>query len=114
MNMLETVVGRCAHPAEPKDDAADAQPGLEPLAAQGEGVHCVLCRLPEADRLGQRLADMGFCPGAALRVVRRAPLGDPLEIDLEGARICIRAAEAEQVLVHRLAQTGNTHPGARP
>ena len=30
--------------------------------------------------LGQRLMDLGFYPGARVRVVRNAPLVDPVEI----------------------------------
>jgi len=28
-----------------------------------------------------------------IRVVRRAPLGDPIEVEIRGARICVRRAE---------------------
>lgn len=91
-----------------------APPEPESLAAQGAGAACVLCALPNDGRLGQRLADMGFCPGIALRVVRRAPLGDPLEVDLDGSRICIRAAEAALVLVRPLAQRAAERREPRP
>ena len=30
----------------------------------------------------QRLADLGFVPGTELRVIRVAPLGDPIEIEI--------------------------------
>lgn len=89
-------------------------PGPESLGAQNPGVQCVLCAMPHEGRLGQRLADMGFCPGVAVRVVRRAPLGDPLEVDLDGTRICIRAAEAEHLLVRPAAQQDRPLPEARP
>ncbi len=28
-----------------------------------------------------------------IRVVRRAPLGDPIEVEIRGARICVRHVE---------------------
>ena len=41
----------------------------------------------------RRLLDLGFVPGTALRIVRRAPFGDPIEIELRGYRICLRNAD---------------------
>ncbi len=49
--------------------------------------------------LGQRLMDMGFYPGAHIRVVRNAPLVDPIEIELEGYHVSLRHAEASHVRV---------------
>jgi ferrous iron transport protein A len=48
---------------------------------------------------GRRLADLGFLPGTAVRVIRRAPLGDPSVFELRGYRLCIRRAEADRVRV---------------
>lgn len=67
------------------------------------GQPCLLAGLSAEGRLGQRLADMGFCPGLRATVVRRATLGDPLEVDVAGSRVCIRKAEAAQVDVLLLA-----------
>lgn len=47
----------------------------------------------------QRLLEMGFVPGARLRVVRLAPLGDPMQIELHGAYISLRRSEARTILV---------------
>ncbi len=81
-------------------------PPVELLAAQAPGCPCVLVGLNTGGRLGQRLADMGFAPGLPLSVVRRAPLGDPMEVDLAGARVCIRTSEAAVVLVRPLILPG--------
>jgi ferrous iron transport protein A len=48
---------------------------------------------------GRRLADLGFLPGTEVRVLRRAPLGDPSVFELRGYRLCIRRSEAAQVRV---------------
>ena len=37
-----------------------------------------------------RLRELGFVPGTAVSVLRRGPLGDPLEVELRGYRICLR------------------------
>lgn len=81
------------------------------------GQPCLLAGLSAEGRLGQRLADMGFCPGLRATVVRRAALGDPLEVDVAGSHVCIRKAEAAQVDVLLLAPAEDawrTPPAARP
>lgn len=52
--------------------------------------------------LAQRLVDMGLYPGVAAKVVRRAPLGDPIEVDAEGALVNLRREEARFVKVKKL------------
>lgn len=56
-------------------------------------------RLSVRDRLGQRLMDMGIYPGLQLRVVRNAPLDDPMEIEIDGCFVSLRHAEARYVEV---------------
>ena len=51
------------------------------------------------DSLRLRLIEMGFVPGTAVRVVKRAPFGDPLELRLRGGHISLRAAEAARISV---------------
>jgi Fe2+ transport system protein FeoA len=53
--------------------------------------------LPEGVRL--RLLEMGLTEGARCRVVRYAPLGDPMEVQVRGYFLSLRAVEAEGVLV---------------
>ncbi|RRD65294.1 FeoA family protein [Fretibacterium sp. OH1220_COT-178] len=52
--------------------------------------------------LAQRLVDMGLYPGVAAKVVRRAPLGDPIEVDAEGALVNLRREEARFVKVKKI------------
>lgn len=52
--------------------------------------------------LGQRLVDMGLYPGVKAKIVRRAPLGDPIEVDAEGAMVNLRREEARFVKVKKL------------
>ena len=46
-----------------------------------------------------RLEEMGFLPGAAIRLVRRAPLGCPIEFEVAGTRLAIRGVDAANILV---------------
>lgn len=43
----------------------------------------------------QRIQEMGLTVGTTFRVVKVAPLGDPVEIDVRGYRLCLRRAETE-------------------
>lgn len=47
----------------------------------------------------QRLLEMGLTKGITIRVVRVAPLGDPIEIELRGYRLSLRRKEAEAVMI---------------
>jgi Fe2+ transport system protein FeoA len=40
---------------------------------------------------------MGLTPGAAVRVVRFAPLGDPIDIEIRGYHLSLRKHEASSV-----------------
>jgi Fe2+ transport system protein FeoA len=50
-------------------------------------------------QLRRRLLEMGFCNGVAVEVVRRAPLGDPIEFRLRGYHLSLRADQAQHVLI---------------
>jgi ferrous iron transport protein A len=59
-----------------------------------------------------RLADLGFCPGTAVRVVRRAPLGDPVLYELRGYQIALRSREASLIRVRPKNAAPETRPRA--
>ena len=47
----------------------------------------------------RRLMEMGFVSGTHVRVVRLAPFGDPMEVELYGYHISLRRSEARTILV---------------
>ncbi|MQA90295.1 MAG: ferrous iron transport protein A [Gemmatimonas sp.] len=47
----------------------------------------------------RRLMDLGLIRGTPIRVVRVAPLGDPIEVSVRGFMLSLRRAEAEHVVV---------------
>jgi len=49
-----------------------------------------------------RLMEMGFVPGARIRVVRYAPLKDPVEYEVKGYHVSLRHEEAAKILVEKL------------
>ncbi len=49
--------------------------------------------------LRKKLLGMGLTKGTELKVIRNAPLKDPMEIEVRGYNLSIRKAEAENVIV---------------
>lgn len=58
----------------------------------------VLAILSEAPGM-QRLQEMGILPGTKITVIRRAPLGDPIELEVRGYKLSIRKREAAEISV---------------
>lgn len=56
-------------------------------------------KLSVRDKLGQRLMDMGVYPGLRLKVIRNAPLEDPMELEMDGYFVSLRHEEARFVEV---------------
>lgn len=46
-----------------------------------------------------RLRELGLVPGTKVRLVRRAPFGDPLEVAVRGSRLAVRHSEARHIRV---------------
>lgn len=47
----------------------------------------------------RRIFDMGIIPGTEIRLKKRAPLGDPLELFLRNYSLSLRKAEAAMVIM---------------
>ena len=50
-------------------------------------------------KIERRLVEMGITPGTRVTVTKRAPLGDPIEIQLRGYKLTIRQADAREIRV---------------
>jgi ferrous iron transport protein A len=60
------------------------------------------CRVRDVNIEGaalQRLLDMGFIEGVRIKVIRNAPLLDPLDVEIRGYLVAIRLNEAKGVEV---------------
>jgi ferrous iron transport protein A len=49
--------------------------------------------------VAKRLMEMGVVPGAPVRVIKHAPLGDPLEVRVRNYHLAIRRTEAQTITV---------------
>lgn len=50
-----------------------------------------------------RLLTMGLVKGSEFTVIRKAPLGDPLEVEIRGYRLTLRRKEAQAVEVEKIS-----------
>lgn len=66
------------------------------------GAWAIIAQLPEGLPSLTRLREMGLLPGTRLQFVRRAPLGDPVEISVRGALLSLRDSEAALIEVDRV------------
>lgn len=49
--------------------------------------------------VARRLMEMGVVPGAPVRMIKAAPLGDPLEVRVRSYHLALRREEAQTILV---------------
>ncbi len=49
--------------------------------------------------LRRRLLDMGLTPGTGVKIVRVAPMGDPLVLQLRGYELTLRKKDAAKIIV---------------
>ncbi len=49
----------------------------------------------------RRMMELGIVRGTGVRVIRRAPAGDPVEVELRGYRLTLRRSLAKKITVAR-------------
>lgn len=64
------------------------------------GISVKIVRLMESggDSL-QRLAEMGFVEGQRLSILKEAPFGDPISVQLMNYELCLRKSDASHIEV---------------
>ncbi len=63
------------------------------------GQECRVVKVSIDGVTAQRLLDMGFVPKTKIKVIRNAPLVDPVELLLRGYHVGVRHSEAKGVEV---------------
>ena len=61
------------------------------------GCDGVVLRLEGSGPTERRLMDLGLLPETPVRLVRRAPLGDPSIYSLRGYQLCLRRTDARRI-----------------
>ena len=81
------------------------------LKDTGLGETVVVTRLNGEGALRQHFLDMGLIPGTEVTVVKYAPMGDPVELQLHGYKLTLRLADAAQVQVAPVREQKNPRKG---
>jgi ferrous iron transport protein A len=74
-------------------------PDLLKLSALPIGTSAVVRDMPKQGSAFLRLREMGLLPGTPIKLIRAAPMGDPLEITVRGYHLTLRKTEADHVVV---------------
>jgi ferrous iron transport protein B len=59
--------------------------------------------------LRQHFLDMGVIPGTEVTVIKYAPLGDPVELQIHGYELTLRLADAEKIEIEPIKERTNKH-----
>ena len=59
--------------------------------------------------LRQHFLDMGMIPGAEGTVIKLAPMGDPMELQIHGYELTLRLAEAAQIEIEEIKERSQKH-----
>ncbi len=79
------------------------------LRELGVGKNAVITEVHGEGALRQHFLDMGVIPGAEVTVVKYAPMGDPVEIQIHGYELTLRLDEAGRIGIDPIEQRSNTH-----
>lgn len=56
------------------------------------------------DKFLSRLNGIGLTEGTAVKVIRNAPLGDPIEIEIRGFNLAIRRSLASKIKIDKVGE----------
>ena len=87
---------------KPQTETTISQVTLDQLSVGQRGI---VVRVGGKGAVKRRMMDMGLVTGAEVKVVRAAPLGDPVEFEVKGYSLSLRKKEASDITVE-LTQGG--------
>ena len=61
--------------------------------------------------LRQHFLDMGVIPGAETTVIKFAPMGDPMELQIHGYELTLRLADSDQIEIEKIDARAREHKG---
>ena len=89
---IPTIGGACA----PTGASTGGEATICQLAPYQQGI---VARIQCDTSLRNQLLELGFTRGTRVEFVRRAPLGDPIDVKLRGYRLSLRECEACAIVV---------------
>lgn len=77
------------------------------------GESAVITTVGGRGALRQHFLDMGMIPGVQVTLVKYAPMGDPMELRLQGYELTLRLADAEQIEIEEVQKAGAGHEASK-
>lgn len=77
-----------------------------PLSIFTTGERVQLERIEIEGALKRRLLDLGFIPGAIIKVLQKSPLGDPVAYQVSHTTIGLRKEESSKIYVKKVGDDG--------
>jgi ferrous iron transport protein A len=96
MSLAYTALSQRDEPLKHAEGIAPAAVSLDELCA---GVPARVLAVRGEGAIARRLMEMGVVPGAPIRVIKAAPLGDPLEVRVRNYHLALRRSEAQTITV---------------
>ena len=96
MSLAYAAAGQVGELLKRADTHGRAAVSLDALDA---GRHARVTAVRGSGAVARRLMEMGVVPGAPVRVIKAAPLGDPLEVRVRNYHLALRRSEAQTVSV---------------
>ena len=73
------------------------------------GKNAVITKVGGKGALRQHFLDMGMVPGAEVTLVKLAPMGDPMELEIHGYELTLRLAEAAEIEIEPIEKRSRSH-----
>lgn len=63
------------------------------------GENGIIQKVECSGEIKKRLIDMGITRGTKIKVIKIAPLGDPIEVEVKNYKLSLRKSEAKEILL---------------
>jgi len=73
------------------------------------GKSAVITSVGGEGALRQHFLDMGVIPGAEVTLVKLAPMGDPMELQIHGYELTLRVSDAANIGIQEITERSNAH-----
>ena len=76
------------------------------------GESAVIKTVGGSGALRQHFLDMGVIPQAEVTLIKYAPMGDPMELQLHGYELTLRLDDAAKIEIEKIEKRTRKHEGA--
>ncbi len=83
------------------DSPVDDEKITIPLESLKPGEAGIVLQVQRKGSNSSDLMEMGLTPGTRVKLVKFAPLGDPMELDVRGYHLSVRRIEAKNILIEK-------------